>query len=309
MTAAWPEQKAFRPINVPWPLRNWLDRVTAAALNAGPPLDLSRPAGEQALVPPDSMSWVIFKNPVAMFIGGVSAVLLELAEPRVRAGVWDHTSFRTDPVRRLRRTGAAAMVTVYGARSQAEAMIAGVRRRHGAVIGKTPEGTTYEANDPQLLKWVQATAAFGFLAAYDAFVRPVSREDQDRYFAEGVEGSKLYGAQGVPTSRAALDVYFKAMRPQLGPSPVIFEFLDIISNAPVMPAPLRPLQRMMVRAAVEILPPWAQRQLDVATWRLRPFEARLLRGIGVLADRITIANGPAAQACKRLGLPADYLYR
>jgi len=309
VTTAWPEQNAFRPINVPWPLRNWLDGFTAAAFKAGPPLDLANPAGEPALVPPDSVSWRIFKNPLAMFIGGVSAVLLELAEPRVRAGVWDHTSFRTDPVRRLRRTGAAAMLTVYGARSQAEAMIAGVRRRHGAVSGTTPDGAAYEANDPELLKWVQATAAFGFLAAYDAFVRPVSREDQDRYFSEGVEGSRLYGAQDVPTSRAALEVYFQAMRPKLGPSPVLPEFLDIISNAPVMPALLRPLQRMMVRAAIDILPPWAQQQLDLATWRFRPFEAVLLRRIGALADRIVIANGPPAQACVRLGLPADYLYR
>ena len=52
-------------------------------------------------------------------------MILELAEPRVRSGVWDHTSFRTDPVTRLRRTGLAAMVTVYAPRETAEAMIAG----------------------------------------------------------------------------------------------------------------------------------------------------------------------------------------
>ncbi len=40
---------------------------------------------------------------------------MELAEPRVRNGVWERTTFRADPIRRLRRTGLAAMVTVYGA--------------------------------------------------------------------------------------------------------------------------------------------------------------------------------------------------
>jgi uncharacterized protein (DUF2236 family) len=52
------------------------------------------PAGEPALAAPDSVSWRVFKNPVSLFVGGVTAVILELAEPRVRTGVWEHSSFR-----------------------------------------------------------------------------------------------------------------------------------------------------------------------------------------------------------------------
>ena len=54
-------------------------------------------------------------------------MILEFAEPRVRTGVWEYTEFRTRPARRIRRTGLAAMVTVYGPRSAAEAMIAQVQ--------------------------------------------------------------------------------------------------------------------------------------------------------------------------------------
>jgi len=43
--------------------------------------------------------------PCELFIGGVAAVIMELAEPRVRTGVWEHTTFRIDPVRRLRPDG------------------------------------------------------------------------------------------------------------------------------------------------------------------------------------------------------------
>jgi hypothetical protein len=92
--------------------------------------------GEEALLPPDSVSWRIFKNPIALFIGGMAAVILELAEPSVRAGVWEHSSFRKDPVGRLQRTGLAAIVTVYGARSIAEPMIAEVVRMHAKVAGE-----------------------------------------------------------------------------------------------------------------------------------------------------------------------------
>jgi uncharacterized protein (DUF2236 family) len=112
-------------------------------------------------VSPDSVSWRVFKNPLSLFIGGVAAVIMELAEPRVRTGVWEHTTFRTDPIQRLRRTGLAAMVTIYGARGKAEAMIARIRRMHDRVTGLTPAGEIYRANDPELLNWVQATAAYG----------------------------------------------------------------------------------------------------------------------------------------------------
>ncbi len=84
---------------------------------------------------------------------------MELAEPRVRTGLWEHTAFRSDPVRRLRQTGLAAMVTVYGARSIAEPMIARVRRIHDVVAGTTLSGESYRANDPELLNWAYVTAA------------------------------------------------------------------------------------------------------------------------------------------------------
>ena len=99
---------------LPSPIQRRVEAEAGAFLRPEglPEIDFAEPAGEPALVPADSVSWQVFKNPVSLFIGGVAAVILELAEPRVRAGVWDHTSFRTDPVPRLQRTGLAAMVTV-----------------------------------------------------------------------------------------------------------------------------------------------------------------------------------------------------
>jgi uncharacterized protein (DUF2236 family) len=85
-------------------------------------------------------------------------------------------------------------VTIYGARSTAEAMIARVRRMHDMVAGTTPSGEAYCANDPELLNWVHATAAYGFLQAYHAYVRPLSFSDRDCYYAEGIATAALYGA-------------------------------------------------------------------------------------------------------------------
>lgn len=296
---------------LPRPLQGWIERSSAAFLQPGdaPPFDFRHPPGEPALASPDSVAWQIFKNPLALFIGGVAAVILELAEPRVCAGVWEHTTFRTDPVRRLQRTGLAAMVTVYGARSAAEAMIAGVGRAHARVGGRLPDGTPYRADDPALLDWVQLTSSYGFLEAYCAFVRPLPPGDRDRFLAETVPAARLYGAFGAPATAAAMAAGLAAMRPRLKRSDTVPEFLGIMARAPVLPRGLRAVQGMMVRAAVETVPAWAREDLGLDEgWRLRPWEGRLLRAGGALADRLVVRGSPAVEACARLGLPADYLY-
>ena len=300
------------PLPLPPPVQRRIDAAARELLQpkGRPAVDFTQPHGEEALVGPDSVSWRIFKNPVALFIGGVAAVILELAEPRVRTGVWEHSSFRTDPVRRLRRTGLAAMVTVYGARSTAEAMIAGVVRLHDNVTGKTPAGEAYRANDVGLLTWVQATAGFGFAEAYNRYIRPLGREERDRLYEEGALAARLYGALDAPTSDAELQALFDSMRRRLEPSPIVFEFLDIMGDAPAFPTPLRPMQRMLVRAAVEMTPEWARQRLGLtAAYGLRLWEELLVQQVGALSDKIMLCSSPAVQSCLRLGLPADYLYR
>jgi hypothetical protein len=104
------------PIVLPWPLGSSLEAATRALFDLGDQssADFLRPAGECALVSPDSVSWRAFKNPLSLFIGGVAAVIMEFAEPRVRTGVWEHTTFRIDPIRPLRRTGLANRVNDLG---------------------------------------------------------------------------------------------------------------------------------------------------------------------------------------------------
>lgn len=275
-----------------------------------PEVDFTLPKGEAALVPADSVSWRVFKNPVALFVGGVAAVILELAEPAVRTGVWEHSSFRTDPVRRLQRTGLAAMVTIYGAESVARAMITGVVRMHDKVRGTTPAGEAYRANDVGLLTWVQATAGWGFAEAYHRYARPLDRSELDRLYAEGAPAARLYGAIDAPASEAELQALFASMHDRLEPSPIVFEFLAIMRTAPIFPAVLRPVQRLLIRAAIEMVPGWIRERLGLdPSAGLRPWQRPVVRAMGALADKVMLRSSPAVQSCLRLGLPADYLYR
>lgn len=288
-----------------------LDRLLRDYIAPPPGLravDFAAPEGAAALFEPDSVSWRVMKNPVALVVGGFAAVILELAEPRVRTGVWDHTTFRTDPVTRIRRTGYAACVTIYGPAEIARAMIAGVVRAHDRVEGRTPAGAPYRANDPELLTWVHATAAFGFVEAYNRYVRALTPEETDRFYAEGAPVAALYGAVDSPRSSADLDAIFAAMAPKLERSDILFEFFSIVRTAPLLP--VKPVQRLMVRAAVSMTPDWARNTLGLGSeFGLRAGEHTLVRALGGAAERFALEEAPPAQACKRLGLPANYLYR
>jgi uncharacterized protein (DUF2236 family) len=293
---------------LPAPLHARLEGAARAYFDApGLALDFSKPPDAPALFAPTSLAWRVMKNPVALTIGGLAAVILELAEPRVRTGVWEHTTFRTDPVARMKRTGMAAMVTVYGPAEQARAMIAGIVRAHGRIEGVTPAGVPYRANDEELLNWVNATAGFGFFEAYHRFVRSLTPTEMDIVYDEGHEDASLYGAHGAPRSAAEMQKLFVAMRPKLKRSQIVFDFLEIVRNAPILPS--RALQRLMMRAAVELQPLWVRDILGLdARYGLRPGGATALRALGAASDRIVLESAPPAQACKRLGLPVDYLY-
>ncbi|MEX5745454.1 oxygenase MpaB family protein [Massilia sp. X63] len=266
----------------------------------GMAFDFSQPAGEPALAPRDGVAWRVFANPVVLFVGGVAAVLLELSEPSVRSGVWDHSGFRRDPRMRLRRTGFAAMMTVYGPRSAAEQMIARVVRMHARIEGCTPDGRPYRANDPRLLDWVQATAAFAFTQAYHHYVRPLSAAEKDAAFGEGEHAARLYGATGAPRSWAAWEALLAATTPGLEGSPILADFLRIVAEAPLAPAPLRPLQRLLVRAAVEIVPEPVRSLPQLRGRGLRPGEAALVRALARAVRLLPLGDTPSLQAARRL---------
>lgn len=292
-------------------MRRNLDRLLRD-YTAPPPgvraIDFSAPPGAPALIAPDSVTWRVMKNPIALAVGGITAVILELAEPRVRTGVWEHTGFRRDPISRIRRTGYAAMVTVYAPADAARAMIAGVVRAHGRIEGQTPQGAPYRANDEELLNWVQATAGFGFLEAYRRLAHQLSPEQASAYFAEGAAAAALYGAHGAPRSLAEMDGLFASMKPKLERSDIVFEFLNIMRSAPLLP--FKPIQHMIVRAAVDLTPGWARDILGLGpAFGARPGDILMLSAMARAAERFTLSQAPPAQACVRLGLPANYLYR
>ncbi len=273
-------------------------------------IDFAHPAGEAALVDPGSVQWRVFKNPIALGVGGVAAVLMEFADARIRSGVWEHSTYKADPIGRSRRTGVAAMVGVYGPASAARRVIQGVGNMHSRVSGATPSGEAYRALDPELLDWVSATAAYGFLNAYDQFVAPVSEADKSRFYAEGEPVARLYGVQNPVRSSADFMQMMHALAPRFEPHPIVGEFLDIIQSGKAAPGAPRMLHRALARGAVAILPPLVRERLQLGpAFDLTMIDRMALKLAGAVAERTPDLKSPPAQASLRLGLPANFLYR
>ena len=273
-------------------------------------LDYANPPGAPAFLGPDSVHWRIYKNPIALAVGGVAAVLLEFADARIRSGVWDHSTYKVDPIGRSKRTGVAAMVGVYGPQAAARRVIQGVTNMHAKVNGETPKGEAYKALDPELLDWVSATAAYGFLNAYDRFVAKVSQADQTRFWREGAPVAKLYGVQHSPRSNADFLAMMDKLAPRFEPHPIVGEFLGIIQSGQAAPNAPKALHRALARASVSLLPPLVRDRLQLGRdYDLTLFDRLALKTAGAIAERMPDLNSPPCQASVRLGLPATFLYQ
>ncbi len=113
---------------------------------------------------PDSAMWAVHTD-LAMLVGGLRALLLQTLHPLALAGVTQHSSYRTDPLGRLQRTGAFLGATTFGTAEESDRAIATVRAIHTRVTGTTRDGRPYSALDPHLLAWVHCTEADSFLRA------------------------------------------------------------------------------------------------------------------------------------------------
>jgi uncharacterized protein (DUF2236 family) len=129
------------------------------------------------------------------FLGGGRALLLQVAHPKVAAGVEQHSTYVTDPWGRLFRTVDVMAKLAFASPEVSAAQAKLLERMHRRVTGVTDDGEPYSALDADLLLWVWATLSDTALLMYESVRRPLSPEKRTRYYEE----SKLVAhACGVP---------------------------------------------------------------------------------------------------------------
>lgn len=150
--------------------------------------------GDLGLLPPDSVARRVDRE-LFVLLGGPAALLMQIAHPLVAAGVAEHSDFSRNPLGRLRRTLDLTLTVVFGDHTTAQRALRQIGTRHGTVRGRAADGRPYDARDPALLLWVQATLVLTSLRLYQLIRGPLSRAERQAYWDET---KPIAGALGIP---------------------------------------------------------------------------------------------------------------
>ena len=232
------------------------------------------PTSDEALFPKDSPIRMVHADIVAMMVGGVRGLLLQMLHPHALQGVLDHSNFRTDMHGRLRRTARFIAVTTFGHRDDAMAAVDRVNRIHAKVGGTLPDGTAYSATDPRTLAWVHVAEATSFLAAYLRHVRPdMPGSEQDEYYRQFAVIAQALGADPVPIDRREAEAIFRDLRTDLTVSPAAREIAQLVLTQKPAGSPPA-VQALLGAEAVALLPPFARSMLALERPGLAAIPAR-----------------------------------
>lgn len=165
-----------------------------------------------------STIWRVNREVILLAAGG-RALLMQVAHPKVAAGVAQHSDFQKDPFARLHRTMAAMWSIVFDAEPQARAALEAIEKVHARVRGVVDPGegsfagTPYDANDQELLLWVYATLIDSALVGYEQFVAPMSRREKNAYYDDSRALARLFGIDEklIPTALDDFEQYMHRM--------------------------------------------------------------------------------------------------
>jgi len=232
----------------------------------------------------------------SMFIGGITALLLQSLHPLAMAAVAGHSGYRGDPWGRLQRTSYFLAVTTFGRASDARETIARVRAIHQKVTGTAPDGRPYAASDPHLLTWVHIAEADSFLRAHTRFgAEPLDQAGRDGYVADLAQIGAELGVPDPPRTEAELTARIAGYRPELAGTIQAWEAARFLLLTPPLPAVARPPYTVLAAAAVSLLPGWARRPLRLP--RLPVTEAAVVRPAGqAMVHAIRWATSPPRPA-------------
>ena len=235
---------------------------------------------------PDSMMWKVNRESI-LLLGGRAALLMQLAHPSVAAGVDQHSDFRSDSLRRLRRTLDVMLSIIFGTDEVAGKMMRRVDAVHSNVQGVAGDGRSYSARDPELAKWVFTTLVYTSVTLYEATVAELTEEESQQLYEESLVIARMFGVTEtlLPATREELMAWMH----------------DMIDGGVVHVTPLaRDLASTILRP-IRLVPNGLAERSAVVTRALLP--SKLRAGYGLksgLPDRLFLG---VARRVTRFGLP------
>jgi uncharacterized protein (DUF2236 family) len=145
---------------------------------------------------------------------GQRALCIGALMPLNYVGTSEHSYAKLTPFKRLVHTGNAFETIYFGSRSDADRVLAYVRKLHERVtgtlpedVGVTPKGTPYSALDPALMLWTVAVIADSAERFYELLVGRLSDPEREALWQDYIRFAELFGMP-----RAAAPESYRAFR-------------------------------------------------------------------------------------------------
>lgn len=243
-----------------------------------------------------------------LLAAGGRAILLQLAHPSVGHAVAEHSNFAADPTRRLRHTLTFVYALIWGKPGQALFVTNMVNRAHAPVVGEN-----YNAMDPELQLWVNATLYDSAVMMHERVFGPLSEADADAIYADyAAIGTALQMPADLwPADRAAFDRYWRTTVASLKVDDVTRGVAQTLMHPPTGPLWMRaamPLVRLVtaglltpeLRADFDL--PWDRARESRFRWMMRAtllIYPRLPRTVRTLPLRSLLSHVPDSQPMVR----------
>jgi uncharacterized protein (DUF2236 family) len=197
-------------------------------------MEFGGPAGDPGWFGPGSAVWHVHSHMESLVFGLQCAAYLERLDPSIywmgvhhsrlveRDDQEGQAAFRTpkiDPEGAAVRLGhsiAFFIGTAYGSTETAERLAQTVRAMHHTIKGVRPDGASYDADDPDWLRWNYATVVWGLATAHELYhPQPLRGKKLDRYYGEFVRVGHALGGTDLPTTKAETLDCLKSYLPRL----------------------------------------------------------------------------------------------
>lgn len=249
-------------------------------------LRFDEPAGDPGWFGPASPVWYVHEHTPALVLGLFAAAGIETLHPDFAWMGQQHSRGvrRVDgkPVGidlngvlvRAGHSYSFFMTVAYGSSTSAERVTRAVRGMHSQIRGVRPDGRSYDADDPETLRWAYATVVWGIATAHERYHRrPLRGADLDEYYRQFVRVGEALGGTDLPATKADVAAYLRKSVPLMGVTVPSAEFFASLAGRD-LPAPLRPAARMLQWAVIDLQPTWAKQLLRVpperpVSWRVR----------------------------------------
>lgn len=114
------------------------------------------------------------------------------------------------------------------------------------------------------MTYVHVTEVWSFLCAYQRYSgRPLTLAEKDRYLDEVAQVAARLGARDVPCSSAAVREYLRRVRPELRRGAAAADAVGFLMHPIGRSFLERASHAVLIEAAVDLLPGFARRELDL----------------------------------------------